>query len=349
MSDETAEWLNTQTLIGFTDKRGNAWHYRAEYQGDESNHYPGEIPAADVHRRLFNWEAVELPLYAQVTDTDGSTRYIPIEDRKAIARPDTWDVFGVPKQGYSPHQFSEWLVESVESLVGDGLGIASAGLLKKGAVAWVQVEVPDTVDTPAGFSFRPFLTAATSLDLSLATVYKRGSQATVCDNTLALALAEQTEQVRIKHSSNSQLRLADAREALLLVEKQADEFTDAVAALVDWRVTTREWLSFLDATVPVDESKPGRSLTLATNRRQALTELYTHDDRCAPWNGTALGVLQATNTYQHHVQRVKGDTPRAQRNALNALTGVTAKADARTLAVLASITPAPASLHLAGV
>lgn len=29
MSAETLEWLNTQTLIGYTERRGNAWHYRA--------------------------------------------------------------------------------------------------------------------------------------------------------------------------------------------------------------------------------------------------------------------------------------------------------------------------------
>ena len=50
--------LNTNTLIGNTDARGTAWHYRAEHQGEESNHYPGPIPVADVERRLFHWEAV---------------------------------------------------------------------------------------------------------------------------------------------------------------------------------------------------------------------------------------------------------------------------------------------------
>ena len=50
--------LNTNTLIGNTDARGTAWHYRAEEQGEESNHYPGPIPVADVERRLFHWEAV---------------------------------------------------------------------------------------------------------------------------------------------------------------------------------------------------------------------------------------------------------------------------------------------------
>ena len=30
MSSETSIWLDTNTLIGFTDKRGHAWHWRAE-------------------------------------------------------------------------------------------------------------------------------------------------------------------------------------------------------------------------------------------------------------------------------------------------------------------------------
>ena len=52
MSEETVHDLNSSTLIGNTDARGTAWHYRAEHQGDEPNHYPGPIPVADVQRRL---------------------------------------------------------------------------------------------------------------------------------------------------------------------------------------------------------------------------------------------------------------------------------------------------------
>ncbi len=40
MSRESLNWLNTNTLVGFTDKRGTAWHWRAEQHGEQSNHYP---------------------------------------------------------------------------------------------------------------------------------------------------------------------------------------------------------------------------------------------------------------------------------------------------------------------
>ena len=49
MTRETLTHLNTNTLIGMTDQRGAAWHYRAEEQGEETNHYLGPIPVDDVH------------------------------------------------------------------------------------------------------------------------------------------------------------------------------------------------------------------------------------------------------------------------------------------------------------
>jgi hypothetical protein len=44
MSTETMQWLNQNTLIGYSDQRGHAWHYRASDQGDEPNHYPVPVP-----------------------------------------------------------------------------------------------------------------------------------------------------------------------------------------------------------------------------------------------------------------------------------------------------------------
>src|SRR4051812_32141856 len=96
MSRETLQHLNTHTLIGNTDARGTAWHYRAEHQGEEPNHYPGPIPLVDVERRLFYWKAESRPLAVQVPadpdtmthlDPDGlPVRWAPVPDRQAIAR-----------------------------------------------------------------------------------------------------------------------------------------------------------------------------------------------------------------------------------------------------------------------
>ena len=74
MSAETSTWLNTRTLIGFTDQRGHAWHYRSSDQGDEPNHYPGAVPIDDVRRRLFDWNATTADVFAEYLTNDGFVR-----------------------------------------------------------------------------------------------------------------------------------------------------------------------------------------------------------------------------------------------------------------------------------
>jgi phage/plasmid-like protein (TIGR03299 family) len=301
MSKETAAWLNANTLIGFTDKRGTAWHYRADVQGTEPNHYPGPIPVEDVKRRLFDWEAVSSPVY--VESPLGGLVQAP--GRQAILRSDNGHLMGVFTDGYEPHPYVEWLINTIGTLLEDDLSIGSAGLLKGGAVAWVSVEVPDTIATPEGVQFRPHLFGATSFDGSLSTTFKRAVTNVVCDNTMATGLAESGQQIKIKHSRYSKLRLAEAREALNIVYEIADDFAAEVTRLCQTDVSDTEWAAFLDAHAPIPEDK-GRARTMAETKRDTLTRLWNHDNRVAPWHGTAWGVVQAVNTYTHHEQTVRG-------------------------------------------
>jgi hypothetical protein len=56
--------------------------------------------------------------------------------------------------------------------------------------------------------FRPFLTATTSLDGSIATTYQTGAQVVFCDNTLSTALNSADTRVKVRHSANSLTKLA---------------------------------------------------------------------------------------------------------------------------------------------
>lgn len=331
MSKETAAWLNANTLIGFTEKRGTAWHYRADLQGTESNHYPGPIPVEDVKRRLFDWEAVSSPVY--VESPLGGLVQAP--GRQAILRSDNGYLMGVFTDGYEPHPYVEWLINTIGTLLEDDLSIGSAGLLKGGAVAWVSVEVPDTITTPEGVQFRPHLFGATSFDGSLSTTFKRAVTNVVCDNAMAAGLAESGQQIKIKHSRYSKLRLAEAREALNIVYEIADDFAAEVTRLCQTEVSNAEWAAFLDAHAPIPADK-GRARTMAETKRDTLTRLWNHDNRVAPWHGTAWGVVQAVNTYTHHEQTVRG-AGRVERNMLRAVTGGVDELDHTTIQTLNSV------------
>lgn len=340
MSEESYEWLNSMTLIGFTAKRGDAWHYREDLQGDQPNHYPLEIPVEDVISRLFFWKPVKGT--SESTYRMGN-RKVHFQDRtrSSIIRPahtfgekDGGEVFGYFKK-FEIHDYRQWLITNVEVLLDDRLQIGSAGLLKGGAVAWVQVEMPENIKTPEGVEFRPFLTAATALDGSLSSTYQTGSQLVVCDNTLSAALDDKSHQVKIKHSKNSLKRIPDVRVALGMVYEVAEQFEAQVKRLCAVEVTPKQWAKFLDATAPI-EGKEKRALTMAENQRLTLNMLWNSDPRVAPWQGTAFGVVQAMNTYTHHFGIVR-NTSRSQRNMLRVVTGGVDDLDQATLDTLQKV------------
>jgi phage/plasmid-like protein (TIGR03299 family) len=336
MSQETSIWLNRNTLIGFTDKRGTAWHYRASAQGDEPNHYTGAIPVEDVRRRLFPWQPVKVPTFYEYNGKKIKS------EKYAILRSDTGKELGSFKDGYQPHDYQEWLVHNIGTLLdtstGD-LGIGSAGLLKGGAVAWVEVTVPDTITTPEGVAFRPNFLAASSFNGSLATTYKRTVQETVCDNTMAVALSEKGQQVKIRSTKNSLDRIADVREALHLIHSAQDDFAAEVAELCKLKISDHQYEGLIDLVQPMPkpgDAKTTRAITLAEGKRDTLWRLWRNDERVAPWRGTGFGALQALNTYNHHEQNVRGMS-RQERNMLNAVNGQTEKADAEALTMIYSL------------
>ncbi|GAA5081451.1 DUF932 domain-containing protein [Nocardia iowensis] len=354
MTKETIEWLNNFTLIGHTDKRGKAWHYRKSDQGVQSNHYTGFVPVADVVARLFDWEAQAAPLrydvpgtietFTNISDNGTMIRTITDDSRKVIYRSDTGALLGVFKESYRIHQFKEWLLDNLASLITpdglavttDSLGIGSAGLLKGGAQAWVQLERPDNVTTPEGVSFRSSVLASSSHDGTVATQFSAVQTIVVCDNTHCWALNEARGtgmRFKFKRTKNSLSKISDARQALGIVVESADRFAADVAELCATTVTDRQFSEFLKVWAPVPEEK-GRGRTLAENKRDALTTMYNTDMRAAPWRGTAFGVLQSVNTYNHHGSTVRGETSRAERNMTNAITGKTGEADAEALDML---------------
>jgi phage/plasmid-like protein (TIGR03299 family) len=251
---------------------------------------------------------------------------------------------GCSKNGYKIHQYDQWLLDNVSTILDDTLSISSAGLLRGRAVAWVEVSVPESITTPEGVQFRPNLLACTSLDGSLATTYKRTVQLTVCDNTMAAALGERGQTVKVKHSRNSLTKISDVRHALAMVYDTADTFAADVARLTATPVTNIQFKQVIDRLVPVDPDASPRARTMAETKRAEINRMYRYDSRVVPFTGTAFGVLQAFNTWRHHEQggltgttNTEKQAARADRNAYRAVTGETEREDAAVAAVLADV------------
>lgn len=332
MSRETQDWLNNNILVGMTDRFGPAWHHKSgiDAQG-RPNHFPAEVPLDRV-RELLNVRFSPRRVYVDM----GVLGLVEDAARRAWVRDGTTEIAEIHSEGYVGHQYHEVLIRNTEQILGEGLVIGGAGRLRRCTIAYVQVETPQNVHAAGGVVFRPWLMATTSFDGSIATTYKRGFTKVVCDNTRALALSERGESYRIRHTRNSELRVSQARHALAVINEMADAFAAEVAQLLRVEVTDRQWRRFVDAYVPVKTDASARSVTMAEKKRDDLTRLWTHDHRVQPWAGTAYGVVQAVNTYVHHLGTVRGAN-RVERNMIRAVTGEVEALDRGTLALLGTV------------
>ena len=107
-------------------------------------------------------------------------------------------------------------------------------------------------------------------------------------------------------------------------------------------VSEEQWNAYLDEIAPVPEAKEGkrgtRGVTLATNKRESLSDLYFTDAKVKPWNGTAFGVLQADNTYRTWNGTVRGaDGGRMERYYSNMIDGTVESADNDAIKALSKV------------
>ena len=151
---------------------------------------------------------------------------------------------------------------------------------------------------------------------------------------MGAALSGSGQVIKVKHSRYSKLKVLTARQALDMVAVLADEFAAQVQQLCQIDVSDTSWAQFVRAHVPEPDTKRGK--TNAATKRTELHRLWTSDSRVSPWQGTAWGVVQAVNTYEHHSATVRGAS-RVERNLSRAVTDHADRLDTATLATLDKI------------
>lgn len=345
MTAETMTDLQFNTLIGQVAERGPAWHRRDDLRRNadgtiaEDNHYQGFIPVEDVRRRLFHWQPQTL-VVAYLKPCDAGEADVIRHDgvpckvietqagRVGVLRDDNAYDMGVFKEGVQHPPYTVTLIREAERLTGTTLGISSAGLLAKGGRAWVEFSLPNTLhDEKSGFSYRPNLLKADSMDGTISHTTARTITATVCDNTMTWNLLEAKKAGMLfkrKHTSGFG-DLQDERDALGILEQTDAEFVSELHALIEREVTEKQVIEILDIIMPIPEDD-GRGKTLVNNKRDQWMNLYTSDPMAAPWQGTAFGVVQTNNTYDHWFAPVRG-TGRSERNTWRAINGKRTEAD----------------------
>lgn len=186
------------------------------YAGDTPWHGLGQPVTAGAsigvwqHEAGMDWEAMSSPVLWRglQVKTDGSGRVMRDDLRgdtgsKVIWRSDTEDALAVVGSNYKIVQPKE-VLEFFRDLTEDGgWHIHTAGTLRGGRKLWAMASngIDGNVGKKGTDNVRMNLLLATSLDGSMKTQAMMTSIRVVCANTLAMALQENGEVVRISHRS----------------------------------------------------------------------------------------------------------------------------------------------------
>ena len=84
--------------------------------------------------------------------------------------------------------------------------------------------------------------------------------------------------------------------------------------------------------ISTDANAPKQAISRIENKQERIKDMYRNDPRVAPFTGTALGVVQAFNTFNQHV--IGKDENRVERNMMNALTGKVFNQDEQVMKVI---------------
>lgn len=306
-----------------------------------TRNFDGAVPWGELES-LFAPQVHHTPIY---TNRDG--KMVEDPNRRALVNV-AGDVLNVTSPTYEIHQFSDVLLSNLNGLLDSSaheVQVAGAGLLNNGAVGWVQVQVPERVVRDDRIAST--LTLASSHNGTLATSYRTGLFRFVCSNQIGALRRRGQSTYRLRHTRNSSLQFDDAREALGLLYKSADDAASQVETLVDQRVTDLEFERIVARLNPQPTPIDGQpvSATATTrweNRRDTLRAMWTEDERVAPYRGTAWGVVQAFNTYRqwerpHREMTSTGRRSRLGRQMAEFLGGDLSRADERVYEALSEV------------
>lgn len=319
MSAETYRWLATNVLAGFAETRRPWWADAAEAEGHATNLFSADVPMERVQELLTSWTPEIVPL-AGVDLSSEETLYDadmnpvlavrsslidPVASHKLVKASDTLEHVSVIGIDHAIHTYRDWLTGTVKECVGEDAQVSSAGLLRRRAQAWVQIERPETAVGPDGIRFSPYVTLSTSLDGSLPSQINQNTQMTICDNTLRITRGQG---LAFRHTKNSGAKLGDYRSVMSAIMQGESDFRAELERQLSVKVDDTAFTRFLEAFVPISEDDIPAKKTRSERKRQEITKLYKGDDRVQGWRGTLFGAVQAANTWEQHMSQLRNMT-----------------------------------------
>lgn len=223
---------------------------------------------------------------------------IHVDGHFATVRSDTWQVLGVVGSRYSIIQNKDAFT-TFDALVGEGEAIYhTAGVLGKGERIWLLAKLPDYIRVNGGDVVEKYLLLTNSHDGSGPVRVKLTPIRVVCENTLALALNGEEQEVHIRHTAQAQARLKEAHEILGLTNKLYAELDHIFNSMSEKHIEGKALVEYVKAIFPAISDSENRSRI--TQTREKVLELAETGRGAELSRGTVWGAYNAVTEFVDH-------------------------------------------------
>ncbi len=283
------------------------------YTGQTPWHGLGNI--LPPRQSLDNWlQAAGMDWTIEQSDvmfnvTSDALHIRPYSDSKVLYRSDNLEPLSVVSRRYNvvqPHEVLHFYQDLVE--VG-GFELETAGSLKGGRKLWALAKTGQDMKLKGGDRVKSYLLLATSCDGTLCTTAQFTSLRVVCNNTLQIALRDNTGAIKVPHST--QFNAAAVKEALGLGMANWDRFQQEMTSLSNRPVSPVEALNFFGELLN-DPAGDDENIILS-RPVQKLHELYMGagmGSELASSRNTAWGLVNAVTEYVDHHRRARSQDHR---------------------------------------
>lgn len=261
-----------------------------------SPHQPIEVWAKQAG---MDWKIKQSPVYYH-SQRNTSVLY---PDHQVLFRSDTEQALSVVSSRYQvvqPREILEFYRDLTEA---GGFELETAGVLKGGRKVWALAKTNQSAVLKRNDVVNGYLLLATACDGTLATTAQFTSVRVVCNNTLAVALANGNGAVKVPHSTTFNAQAV--KKQLDISVSSWDHFIYRMKTLSERKVSTTEAQSFVQRLFKEMASSPKTVNESAMKKVMALYEGNGRGAELSSSKGTAFGLLNAVTEFVDHERRAR--------------------------------------------
>lgn len=299
MSNEISVNRNTGRAEMFSGQNQTPWHGLGTVVA-------GLLNSADALKAAgLDWNVVSHPVFAQ------NGGLVKAEGYQGICREDTHEVLSIMSDRYQIIQnadafsFFDAVTQSREAVYD------TAGALHGGKRVWIMAKLPGSLFINGDEHSKQVL-LVTSHDGSYSLMMQQVLIRVVCQNTLSLALAGATHQVKIRHTASWKEKEGEARRALGIAEKYFASVQEALSTLGGHLLSVAQMAEFTKALLPVDDEQ--NIPTRTQNIRSEVNRLFQRGQ--GNKGATRWDALQAVTDYIDHSATLRGENSTRLESAL---------------------------------